>query len=291
MEFGKSYEVAVLSYKDGPSLLKCLERVSRMLQEYRGGVATLYFVDDGDLPSSLQEWCSGLGIHLVVEPRRLGKARSVERALLLARAPIVILVGGDGVPCLEAPKIAMEALTDPTVGGLGSRNVPVNAGDSGVAMAMALLWELHDCVNLMEPKLGGDMVAVKVAPLAGRPLLAVDDASEEEILISQGLRVLYSRGFFVEMRVPTRFRDAVAQRRRIAAQYRELERGRPQYRVSTRRWGNLLRLLPYALSSRYAPFLPLLLLIEAVSRLLAWIDAWRGRDYLRWEPLVTTKMD
>ncbi len=221
--YSRAYEVAIFSYGDGPALHRCLERVALLLERHPGGTATLYAVDDGQGLASVQELCRASGISLVLEPRRLGKAHSVASAILHAQAPVVLLVGGDGVPCLDAPAVALDALSDPGVGGIGGRNVPVNADESMVARAMALLWELHDRVNMLKPKLGGDMVAVRVAPVAGRPLLSVDDASLEALLVKQGLRIVYRPDFFVQMRVPTTLRDAVLQRRRLAAQYRQLE--------------------------------------------------------------------
>jgi len=286
--YSKVYEVAIFSYGDGPALHRCLERVALLLERHPGGTATLYAVDDGQGLASVQELCRASGISLVLEPRRLGKAHSVASAILHAQAPVVLLVGGDGVPCLDAPAVALDALSDPGVGGIGGRNVPVNADESMVARAMALLWELHDRVNMLKPKLGGDMVAVRVAPVAGRPLLSVDDASLEALLVKQGLRIVYRPDFFVQMRVPTTLRDAVLQRRRLAAQYRQLEQAQ-QYQVSTRQWSKVVKALLARPLPRHAPYLPLLLLIEGIARLLASFDVLRGKDYLHWEPARTTK--
>jgi hypothetical protein len=286
--YSKVYEVAIFSYGDGPALHRCLERVALLLGRYPGGAATLYAVDDGQGLAGVQDLCRASGISLMLEPRRLGKACSVASAILHAQAPVLLLVGGDGVPCLDAPKVALDALADPAVGGIGGRNVPVNADESLVAKAMTLLWELHDRVNLLKPKLGGDMVAIRVAPVTGHPLLAIDDASLEALLVKQGLRIVYRPDFFVQMRVPTTLRDAILQRRRLAAQYRQLEQDQ-KYQVSTRQWSKILRALLARPLPRYAPYLPLLLLIETTARLLALIDVLRGKDYLHWEPARTTK--
>jgi len=283
------YEVAIFSYRDGPALNRCLERVSLMLERYPGGAARLYAVDDGSGLTDVRTACEALGIELVLEPRRFGKACSVAAALLHARAPVVVLVDGDGLPSPDAPAIALDVLADSTNGGVGGRNVPVNGGESWAARAMALLWEVHDRVNARKPKLGGDMVAVRVAPVAGRRLLAVDDASLEALLVAQDLRIVYRPDFIVEMRVPTTLREAIAQRRRIAAQYHHLERAQ-RYRVSTRQWSSVCRALLTRPWPQHLAWLPLLCLIEVIARVLALIDALGGWDYHLWEPTRTTKV-
>jgi hypothetical protein len=211
-------------------------------------------------------------------------------AVARCRAPVLIIAGGDGLPDLDAPIHALASLRDRTVGGLGGRNIPINASASRVARAMALLWELHDRISQHKPKLGADMIAVRVASVRGARLGVHDDACLEATLAKRGLRIDYERQLSVRMRVPTGFWEAVGQRRRVAASYREIERD--GHKVSTRQFGNVLRALLSILSCwRLLRHLPLLLLIESIARFIACIDGAVGVRHNHWAVAKTTRLE
>jgi cellulose synthase/poly-beta-1,6-N-acetylglucosamine synthase-like glycosyltransferase len=282
------YEMAVFSYRDGPALVQCLERVADIVAGTPGGEAVCYLVDDGSGFPDVQSCCDARGIALILEPKRLGKSASITRAVQRTKAPILIILGGDGVPDPRAAEAALVAFHDGEVGGVGGRNVPENKSEGPVAAAMALLWDLHHEVNLLHPKLGGDIIAVRVDTVTGARLGAIDDAGLEAFVAASGRRIVYNPSLSVHMRVPTTLRDAVVQRRKIAWGYREIERA--GYRVSTR-CGRLVAqaLLRCITTPSRFRHLPLLLLIESTAYALATVDALSGRDHALWQVADSTR--
>jgi hypothetical protein len=283
------YEIAVFSYLDGPGLLACLKRVAHILDRHPGGRAVCYLVDDGSGFPLVVAVCRRSGIDLVLEPERRGKALSVMDAVARCQAPILICVGGDGLPAPDAPSIAAKALGDVGVGGVGGRNIPVNAGESRVARAMALLWRLHDRINQTSPKLGSDIIAVRVSSARDARLGTLDDACLEAALAERNHQIAYQRKLSVRMRVPTHFWEAVSQRRKMAAAYREIEQA--GYVVSTRQIGNVIKcLMSIAQQWTLVQHLPLLLFIELTARSLATVDELRGIDHRRWAVASSTRL-
>lgn len=282
------YEIAVFSYRDGPALIQCLERVADIVASTPDGEAVCYLVDDGSGFPDVHRCCEERGIVLILEPTRLGKSASITRAVQRTKAPILIILGGDGVPDPRVAEAALTALQNGEVGGVGGRNVPENKSEGPVAAAMALLWDLHHEVNLLHPKLGGDIIAVRVDSVAGARLGVIDDAGLEAVIAASGHRIVYNPSLSVRMRVPTTLKDAIVQRRKIIWGYREIERA--GYRVSTRCGSLVARaLLRCATTPGRFRHLPLLFLIESTAYALASADTLRGRNHALWQVADSTR--
>ncbi len=230
-------------------------------------------------------------LRLIIEPERAGKARAVNTALSLAQGDVILLLDADCLPeagCLE--RLAGHFET-PDVGGVGSRNVPINAREGWIARAGAVLWDLHHEVCRNRPVLGGDIVAFRAVVREIDPRTVNDDYALEAALRAAGLRIDYEAEARVRMRAPSKLRDFLNQRRRIAAGFRSDRRVGLEKATQSRLNAASAALAYLRVHPGRTPALLLLLCLEALARASVLAGSIRGREpyYTAWEPAPSTK--
>jgi glycosyltransferase involved in cell wall biosynthesis len=230
-------------------------------------------------------------LRLVVEDERQGKVSAVNIVLREAKQDNIILVDADTQPTLECLRLVALALSEPEVGGVGTRNMPVNAGESVAAKVAACMWEAHHYVNLQRPVLGGDTCGIRrVVPEI--PSTAVHDDWVLECAIEDtGLVIRYVAEAETLMRVPTTFRDYVRQRRRIHAGYQS---GVPPLnrRKATQKPALVLKAFARLLRDQPGrfPYCLLLAAVESYAIMLAWGDVtFHRKDHRVWQMVESTK--
>jgi cellulose synthase/poly-beta-1,6-N-acetylglucosamine synthase-like glycosyltransferase len=232
-------------------------------------------------------------LRLIVEAERRGKASAVNLVLDAARGDIVLLIDADCLPAEGAIAALLSRFEEPSVGGVGSRNVPVNRSESLVARSATVLWELHHEVNLRRPVLGGDIVAFRRV-IAAIPADTInDDYAIEAALRGRGYAIAYEPCARTLMRVPASLDDFLGQRRRIHAGFRAESQKLARKATQDRRLvassiGSLLRKKPGGL-----PWLVLLFALETAARTGEWIDelGHRRNAYTAWQPALSTKSE
>jgi poly-beta-1,6-N-acetyl-D-glucosamine synthase len=170
-------------------------------------------------------------IKLLVQARREGKASAINLFLDHAGGDIFILESGDTVPDPETFQRLIEPFDDHHVGMTGAHPIPVNSKDTFVGFVVNLMWNLHDKIALMTPKLG-ELVAFRSIVRAIPNDTAVDEASVEAIVRDAGYTLRYVPNAIVHNKGPENIRDFIKQRRRIAAGHKHLMHER-YYEVST----------------------------------------------------------
>lgn len=230
---------------------------------------------------------------LIVEPERRGKIAALNGALPLLESDLVCVADADCIPAPGALESIRRRFEDERIGGVGTRNTPVNAHVSLSARVGAVLWQLHDLVSRRRPMLGGDVVAFRRLP---RPLpdsQVNDDFTTEALLIDEGFAIVYEPGAVTRMLVPATWRELLLQRRRIRFGYRRAK-SFTQRRKSTQE-AVLLAAAVLELARREPRTVPLLLLLGATELLaycLAAWDAFRGdARHFAWQAVPSTKGD
>lgn len=233
-------------------------------------------------------------VRLIVQDARLGKAAAVN-AYLRERDPsadVTVFASADLLVqpgCLEL--FRLELSNNPRVGQVGARPVPVNERSTLLGKMVHFLWDLHHEVSLIDPKMG-EMTAARSSLITEIPeTSAVDEASVEAIVVSQGYECRYVPGAVVINRGPDNLREFVLQRRRIAAGHYWL-RETTGYSVSTLDSARIVRLaarhMTFATPATDAAYL-LAAGIEAVSRGLGYFDFKRHHSHHIWEIARSTK--
>lgn len=211
-------------------------------------------------------------IRLIEEVERHGKSSAINLFVRSVRGDVLISLSGD----LKVHKQAIEEMTvpflNPEVGMAGAHPVPTNCRFSSVGKEMALLWELHHQISLMRPKCG-EMVAFRNVIRKIPVTSAVDEANLEVLLKMIGFSVVYVPRAIVYNKVPITLSDLLVQRRRVEAGHLWLA-NHYNYQVVTMDYKKLVLVMwQYFLNHPHQIMTMVkLLLIEALSRGLGWLD-------------------
>jgi biofilm PGA synthesis N-glycosyltransferase PgaC len=170
-------------------------------------------------------------IQLLRQPIREGKASAVNFFLSAATGDILILESGDTIPDEGSLDRLILPFSDPGVGMTGAHPVPVNPPDTFIGFVVHLMWRLHHKIALLSPKMG-ELVAFRNIVRKIPEQTAVDEASIESIVRSDGYKLCYVPDAIVRNKGPQNIRDFIIQRRRIAAGHTALSK-QEKYKVST----------------------------------------------------------
>ena len=240
--------------------------------------------------SIVQDWARrDPRIHLVVQPRREGKASATNSFLTQAREKIVVLCSADLLPAANAIEELVAPFADPAVGMTAGRPVPVNDRGTFMGFAAHLLWELHHHVNLRSFK-AGELIAFRNIFERIPYHTSVDEASIEPVIRGQGYEVRYVPTAVVYNKGPLTMADFLRQRRRIFAGHLAV-RNALGYTVSTMSAWKILRIFLRYLDWRPRPFLWAwgVAALEVYGRFLGRRDYKKHRHHPVWEIAKTTK--
>ena len=231
-------------------------------------------------------------VRLISEPVRRGKAAAINTFLAARPAGmgITVVASADILPAAGALESIVAAFDDPEVGMAGGRPVPSNRGHGLTARMSRLMWDLHHEAALLAPKLG-ELVAFRSELVeAIDEATPVDEALLEREVLAKGFRLRYVPDAVVSNLGASSLQEWLAQRRRIAAGHRWLEK-KYGYSVSTAPAGLAARLMARAVLPRPGLWLPALALVgvEAAGRLLGRLDEARGKDHAVWKIVASTR--
>ena len=229
-------------------------------------------------------------VRLVVQPTRDGKAAAVNAFLAEAREKVLLLCSADLIPGEGTIDAVIAPFAEDEVAMTTCRPVPLNDPKVFMGFAAHLLWNLHHEMNLRSFKAGELVAFRKVFDRIPRRS-AVDEASIESVVRSQGYTTRYVPGAVTYNKGPETLADFLAQRRRIYAGHLAV-RSLVGYRVSTFSGIKVLGLLLQNLDWRPRQFAWTwaVVALEAYGRLLGRLDYGRRRDHSVWTMATTTKL-
>lgn len=231
-------------------------------------------------------------VRLCVQEKREGKASAINLFLKQAVGPIVVLIGADVIPEDSALEYLCAPLTDPKIGMVGGRPIPVNDPATFMGYAVHLLWRLHDRLARIHPKLG-EVIAFRNV-ISGIPTDSPVDEISIQALISQlGFELIYEPACIVYNKGPLTIRDFLKQRRRIYAGHLQT-RDRQNYEASTMKVSfiasQFIACRDFMLSTP-KQFLWTLgtVALEGYARLQGYYDYRRKREHHIWQMVDSTK--
>lgn len=236
----------------------------------------------------------GPRVRLIVEPERRGKVAAINTYLQHGDPHVeaICLCSADLLVAPDAVERLVQCLLiNHDIGMCGARPMPTNGHGTFLGEAAHFLWTMHHKVALEAPKLG-EMVMLRSGIVQGLPReSAVDEATLEQLVCAAGYRLAYVPESVVHNHAPGTLREFVRQRRRIAAGHYWLK-AVSGYAVSTMNIRRTVRLTLSELSlktpERTAYALGTIG-VEAVSRVLGFIDYRLNRDHATWKISESTK--
>lgn len=230
-----------------------------------------------------------LRIKLIKQARRLGKASAVNLIIEKAKEDIIVLASAD----LFIPEDTIEKLVAPLknagIGIVGSHPVPLNNPNTFFGYAAHLLWGLHHVISLESPKMG-ECIAFRKVFRQIPALSSVDEANIESLIKGQGYKAVYAPHAIIYNKGAESLRDFVARRRHVYAGHL-VTKYNYGYSVSTISGVKIFFLLLKNLSFSWRSLLwtSAVILLEAYSRILGFIDYKTNRKYTIWQVTSSTK--
>ena len=289
------YSVGVMAYNEEGNIKRTLQAILEQKGDWTG-LEEIIVVASGCTDNTVgvvQEMMEvEPRIQLLIQPRREGKASAINLFLQHARSSVLVMVGADIIPERDALGHLCAHFSDPAVGMVGARPLPVNDQYTFIGHAVHLLWQLHDRMARHSPKLG-EVVAFRNVIHSIPTDTAVDEISIQSIIVKQGLRLVYEPHAVVYNKGPMTLRDFLKQRRRIYAGHLRV-RSEQGYTASTMNAGAILREMLASSSSTMGTPREVLwtcgaVTLEGVARLQGYYDVKRKRSHHIWSAVSSTK--
>lgn len=229
-------------------------------------------------------------IKLICQKKRLGKASAVNILLSQAKEDILVLSSADIILKERTLEYLIAPLRKKAVGIVGSHPIPLNDKKTFFGFASHLQWSLHHAISLHSPKMGECIAFRKIFKQI--PILsAVDEANIESLIKGQGYKMVYASKAIVYNKGPEKLQDFILRRRHIYAGHMATKY-EYSYEVSTSSGLTVLLLLlrNFSFSWRFLLFTPGVIMLEAYSRLLGFLDyKLKLRSHTVWQITQTTK--
>lgn len=234
------------------------------------------------------------GLSLVTEKERSGKTSALN--LLLQRAgksDVMVYLGADNIPEEGAVEKLCEAFKDPKVGLVGAHPMPVDSIKSFWGWAAQSLWGVHHLMSLKNPKISGELCAIRPGIICEVPTGIVNDDMYMQIEVeAKGYRVVYLPDVHVFLKAPSSLRDFVTQRKRILIGHIQLQSALKKRIPSMNIVANMklfLKAMPNINLPKKMLWSTGFLILYAYAQLLAEIDFLRKRIPVVWNIAESTK--
>ena len=228
---------------------------------------------------------------------RLGKSNAYNRALKLIENENVFLISSDITFDSSIFQAILERIEDH---GLAITNVTQVRQNGLIRKVGCLLWCIRD-IQLRYfsengiPIHGGEFLYIKRKFLERLPEVVNDDAYQCLIAQKNGARGVYFGDLEVKNFVPSTLTDLIQQRRRI--NYGHIQIGKKLEKPSSvsfmvlNNTGGTLAIFKKTLkrNKRWALIFPILILIEIIAKLSAYIDVMTSHDQILWKNIETSK--
>lgn len=229
-------------------------------------------------------------VRLYIQAKREGKSSAINLFIKEAMSEVLVVISGDVIPEENTIELLVSAFNDKKIGATGGRPVPVNPDNTFIGYAVNLLWRMHHRMALISPKLG-EMIAFRKVMEEIPKESAVDEASIEAIIRSEGLQLKYIPNAKIINKGPENVRDFIKQRRRIQNGHLWLKKVQ-DYEVVSQDGGLLLKIFWQELTDRPSDIFRMagVILLELYCRALgSWDYYVRGKNPFAWEISKSTK--
>lgn len=166
-------------------------------------------------------------VRLVIEEKRKGKASAL--AILLRELnrsyDVLVYMGADNIPERGAIKCLVNRLIGSSdVGAVSGRPIPLNNPRKLCGWISHLIWNVHHEICLKEPKLSGELCALKAGIVYDVPPTIInDDAYLQLTIMMRGYKIAYEPKAIVYLQGPDNLRDLFKQRYRVTIGHYQVE--------------------------------------------------------------------
>ncbi len=162
-------------------------------------------------------------IRLLRQEKREGKNSAVNAFMAIAKGEILVIVNADNNLAQGALDKMVSRFSDPDVGVVGGRPMPVNRKDTIAGFAVHMLWDMHHRLSLIYPKVG-EAIAFRNMHIQIPTGMQSDEDLVRMDLEKRGYRTEYEPEAIVINKGPETVSDYWKQRTRVNIGERYMKR-------------------------------------------------------------------
>lgn len=282
----KDYEITIFSYDDGNL---CIDVIRNAL-ESKARKITL--IGGGKLPYEFINGIRDPRFKFIKQEYRIGKPKSVRKAIEILEHEIVVMVSGDVV----LPENAFDRIIDvfqENTGAVFCKIEPIMS-KSFFSKLSYVLWDVHDMqikylLNLGLPAHAGEILAVRRQCTRGYRGEVNDDAFFCISAKQLGLNLMYLENLVVKCKPPKDLNDFIRQRRRIDFGHVQLRNeGMEPYVISILSWKTVNHSFNIFINfmkrnKNSIPYFFILTFLELFISSMSRIDTAMGKQFLVWD--------
>lgn len=274
------------------------KNIGRLLQQFfsqqlrKVSISEIIIVSSGstDKTNKIVKKFTNRKIKLIQQKKRLGKAAAVNIFLGKAREKILVLVSADILLAENTLENLVSPLEKADIGIVGSHPIPINNEKSFMGFTGHLIWDLHHKISLKTPKMG-EVIAFRKIFKQIPIISSVDEANIEALIRGQGYKSYYAQDAVVYNKFPETIKEFINRRRHIFAGH-TATKCEYNYEVATiNGWKIFFLLLKnIQITPRFLLYVPLVILLESISRFLGYCDyKFHLKNHQIWERTETSK--
>lgn len=222
-------------------------------------------------------------IKLISEKVRRGKASAVNLILREAKSDIIVFVCADNLPKVGSINKLVKKFSNKEVGAAFGRPVPLESKGNLFGYLSHLIWKLHHFHCLENPKISGELCAVRngIIPMLPNNIIN-DDGYFTAIMRKKRKEIIYVPAAVTYMTGRNGFFAYIKRRRRIARGFMQLTENNLNVSIPLR---NTFRLVIKEIHKdpKNSPRIFFAMGLEIIINLLAYYDSFRGYNPYCWD--------
>jgi poly-beta-1,6-N-acetyl-D-glucosamine synthase len=218
--------IGVCAYNEERNIRHTLDSI--LAQTVKGGgLEEIIVVSSGSTDGTdgivLEYTSRDARVRLLRQEKREGKNSAVNAFMASAKGDILVLVNADNNLGEGALDRLVSHFTDPKVGVVGGRPMPVNRRDTIAGFAVHMLWDMHHRLSMIYPKVG-EAIAFRNLHIQIPTGMQSDEDLVRMDLEKRGYRTEYEPMAVVVNKGPETVRDYWKQRTRVNIGERYMKR-------------------------------------------------------------------
>jgi len=162
-------------------------------------------------------------IHLVLEKKREGKSSAVNLILEKSKSDIILFIDATNIPKIGSINHIIKVFGDKEVGAASGKPIPIRNKNKTFDYVSKLIWKMHHNYCLIEPKISGELFAIRKNIVSEIPKKIInDDVYFNAILKRKRWKIVYVPDAIVFMDYKNDLITHIKRRRRIARGYIQL---------------------------------------------------------------------
>ena len=217
--------IGIPAYNEELNIGRTLDFLARKYPQY--SIVVVSGSTDGTNRVTRELMRRHANIDLIVERERCGKSSALSILLrnLYGRYDALICLGADNIPEDDAiDKLLSKLSSDPRIGLVGGRPIPVNNPTKLAGWMTHLLWSVHHAVSIDAPKISGELFALRAGVVSEIPPTIInDDAYLQFVVAFRGYELSYEPEAVVYLRGPEKVKEYYNQRHRVTIGHYQVE--------------------------------------------------------------------